>query len=105
MKIPASSFTGIVTGTEVFRVATLCLYSTLLLHVVLGTIARSTALPNTGVVAVCMLVVLFLGALTRYIWPRAIKSGHPQLLAEMSIIVLVIISLMLMESIPALPLP
>ena len=105
MKIPASSFTGIVTGAEVFRVATLCLYSTLLLHVVLGTTARSAVLPNAGVAAVCMLVLLFLGALARYIWPRVIKHGYPQLLAEISIIVLVIVSLMLQESIPALPLP
>ena len=105
MKIPSFRLPEIVTGSGLFRVASLCLYATLLLHVVLTSIERHVMLSDLSIIAVTLLVTLFFSALGRYLWPKVVRFGRGGLLIELSAAMLVITSLSVQPGMPALPLP
>jgi diguanylate cyclase (GGDEF)-like protein/PAS domain S-box-containing protein len=105
MKISSIHVKEVITGNEIFRIASLFLYITLLLHVLLTTYARGLVLPETSIGAIAVLTGLFVVALLRYIWPGMSASRRNRILIELFGAVSVIAVLTLQRSMPALPLP
>ncbi|WP_168798606.1 bifunctional diguanylate cyclase/phosphodiesterase [Herbaspirillum sp. ST 5-3] len=105
MRLSSLRLAGVVTREEIFRVASVCLYITLLLHAVLAAFVNKVMLSDLSVVAVSVLVLLFFNALARYVWPDAVIYGRGRLLLEWSAAIFVITSLALQQSMPAQPLP
>ncbi len=105
MKLHPLRLAGTVTGKEIFRIASVCLYITLLLHAVLAAFVNKVMLSNLSVIAVSMLATLFFSALARYLWPNAIAYGRGRLLIEWAACIFVIVCLALQQSMPAQPLP
>ncbi|HJV87151.1 MAG TPA: EAL domain-containing protein [Noviherbaspirillum sp.] len=105
MKLHPLRLAGTVTGQEIFRIASVCLYITLLLHAVLAAFVNKVMLSDLSVVAVSVLVTLFFAALARYFWPNAIPFGRARLLIEWTTCIFVIASLAFQQSMPAQPLP
>lgn len=96
---------GVVTGSEIFRVASLCLYITLLLHAVLAAYLRDLLLSDYSIFAAGFLTLLFIVALARYAWPTVMVYGRAPLIAELFIAVFVIVTLTLQQAAPTQPLP
>lgn len=105
MKVAPIKAREIITGTEIFRIASLFLYITLLLHVVLTTYARGQALTDTSVAAVGLLAVLFLVALARYVWSGLPEHRQHRVLLELFCAASVIAILTVQRTMPTLPLP
>lgn len=105
MKIQLLRFKEIVSSREIFRIASLFLYITLLLHVVLATYARQVMLTATSVAAVGLLMLLFSVALARYVWLNATLYDSRRILFELFAAIVVITMLMLQRAVPVLPLP
>lgn len=105
MRIPLLRSKGIMTSAETFRVSSLCLYSTLLLHLVMAVHTLDLALSQPAVVVVGLLAGLFLFALTRYARPDWLVFGRAGLLIELGIMVFIIANLTLQQSMPPAPLP
>jgi diguanylate cyclase (GGDEF)-like protein/PAS domain S-box-containing protein len=105
MKIPLLRSGDVVAGSEIFRVASLLLYTTLLLHVVLAAYGRHLMLSDISILAMGLLALLFSVSLARVIWPQAIVSGQRHLLVELAAATSVIVMFSLQRSMPALPMP
>jgi diguanylate cyclase (GGDEF)-like protein/PAS domain S-box-containing protein len=105
MKIPPLRLAGIVTGKDLFRVGSVCLYVTLLMHVVLAGYVRQLMFSDLSIVAVALLVTLFFGALARYVWPDIVPCRCGLLLVEQVAAVFIIVSLAHQHGMPAVPLP
>ncbi|HJV51181.1 MAG TPA: EAL domain-containing protein [Noviherbaspirillum sp.] len=97
--------TAVITSGEIFRVASLGLYVTLLLHVLLAGCVRDVQLSTLGIVAVGALGALFVVALARYAWPKAVHIARNCLLLELSAAIFVVTGLSLQQGMPDLPLP
>ncbi len=105
MKLQPIQAREVITGSEIFRTASLFLYITLLLHVVLTTYARGMLLPETAIGAIMLLTLLFLVALVRYMWPRLLENRQTRILFELFCVASVITVLTLQRTMPTLPLP
>ena len=105
MRIASSRPAGVVTGGELFRVGSVCLYVTLLLHMALAGYIRQLMLSDLSIVAVTLLVTLLFAALLRYIRPDILPRGSGLLLAEAVTAVFVVISLARQHGMPSVPLP
>ncbi len=105
MRFSQLRLAGVVTNGEIFRIASLCLYTTLLLHTVLAAFVHQVILSNLSVLALSVLVTLFFLSLARHIWPEAIACGRGRLLIEWSCAIFAIISLRVQQGIPGVPLP
>lgn len=95
----------ITTGSEIFRIASLFLYITLMLQVVLTTYASGSMPNQTSVGAIAVLTGLFVGALLRYAWPGSMKVRQHRILFELLCAAAVIAILTVQRTMPALPLP
>ena len=93
MKIPFLSNREIITASEIFRVASLFLYTTLLLHVALSAHARHLLLSGASIAAVSLLTALLFIATARYLWPGAVAFGQKGHVAELFTAVAVLILL------------
>ena len=105
MKLSLIRSTDIITGSEIFRVASLFLYITLLLQVVLAAATQHLALSDTTGIAIGFLGLLFCASLVRNFWPHVVATGPAWILWELAIALSVIVTLTLQRSIPNLPLP
>lgn len=105
MKIPSLRFSPVVTGSEVFRLASPCLYITVLMHAVLETYVRHLFLSDLGIISITLLVTLFFNSLARYVWPDAISYGRGRLLMELWVATFVVVSLAMEQTAPTAPLP
>jgi diguanylate cyclase (GGDEF)-like protein/PAS domain S-box-containing protein len=105
MKAPPIQVKEVITGGEIFRIASLFLYITLLLHVVLTTYTRGLVLTETAIGAVTLLTLLFLVALARYAWPDLMTNRQRRTLFELLCAVSAIAILTLQHATLALPLP
>lgn len=105
MKIPSLRLSTVVTGQDLFRIATPCLYITVLLHAVLQTYVSQLHLSDQGIVSISLLVALFFASLARYMWPDTVTYGRGRLLLELWVAIFVVISLALEQATPATPLP
>ena len=97
--------TAVIPGGEIFRVASLGLYVTLLLHVLLTGHMREVQLTALGALAVGLLGALFAVALTRYGRPRTTQLGRGRLLLELFAAIFVVTGLSLQPGMSNLPLP
>ena len=93
MKFSLSGIKDIISGDDIFRIATPVLYAALLLH--LGLIGRSLQwhIAYGGKVAAGILVTLLLFALRRCCWRRAGALWRPYLLIEIASLLLAMITL------------
>jgi diguanylate cyclase (GGDEF)-like protein/PAS domain S-box-containing protein len=105
MRMLSLRLPGVITGGEIFRVATPCLYLTLMLHAVLEAYVRGVLLSDLGIVAITLLVALFFLSLARCVWPAAFVYSRDRLLLELGIAVFVIVGLTLRQTMPTPPLP
>jgi diguanylate cyclase (GGDEF)-like protein/PAS domain S-box-containing protein len=105
MRIALSRPAGVVTGGELFRVGSVCLYVTLLLHMALAGYIRQLMLSDLSIVAAALLVTLLFAALMRYIRPDIFPRGSGLLLVEAVTAVFVVISLARQHGMPSVPLP
>jgi len=105
MRIASSRPAGVVTGGELFRVGSVCLYVTLLLHIALAGYIRQLMLSDLSIVAVALLVTLLFAALMRYMRPNTFPRGSGLMLAEAVTAVFVVISLARQHGMPSVPLP
>ncbi len=104
MKISFLRSKDVIDGGEIFRIASLSLYTTLLLHVVLAFHGRHGMLSDAGIAAITPLALLFFLALARYVWPRAISCGPGRIFLELTAVIFIIALLTLQRSMPTLPL-
>ena len=95
----------VVTGSEIFRVVSLLLFGTLLLHIGLLLYATGLTLSSSGRVALAALIILFIVSVVRCLWPRSIALGKKTLLGEMIAAIACIVTLSLQQSMPNLPIP
>ncbi|OGB23867.1 MAG: PAS domain S-box protein [Burkholderiales bacterium RIFCSPLOWO2_02_FULL_57_36] len=105
MKISTLQAKEVITGREIFRVASLFLYITLLLQVVLATYARGLVPTDISIAAIALLTALFLMALARYVWPGFLENRQHRILFELACAASVIAILTLQRTMPTLPLP
>jgi diguanylate cyclase (GGDEF)-like protein/PAS domain S-box-containing protein len=105
MKLLPIQAREVITGNEIFRIASLFLYITLLLHVVLTTYTSALVLAEIGVGAVLLLTALFIFALVRYVWPDGLATRQVRVLFELICAVSVVAVLTLQHAMPTLPLP
>ena len=105
MKILPIQVKEVITGREIFRIASLFLYITLLLHVVLTTYTRELVLADISIGAVILLTALFLLALARYAWPDLMANRQRRILFESLCAVSVIAILTVQHTMPTLPMP
>jgi len=105
MKISLPRFTDVITGTEIFRIASLFLYITLLLHVGLVAYARQLVPTDIGFAVIGFLALLFSISLLRYLRPNWFAVSQGMLLLELTGITGVILLLTLQRSLSVMPLP
>ena len=105
MKIPAFRLSGVITGTEIFRIATPCLYITVLLHAVLEAYVRNGSLSDVGIIALTLLSVLFFASVARYLWPDSLTYGRGYLMLELWTAVFVVLALSVQQTSPSSSLP
>jgi diguanylate cyclase (GGDEF)-like protein/PAS domain S-box-containing protein len=105
MKILPIPVKEVITGREIFRIASLFLYITLLLHVVLTSYTRGLLLADISIGAVSLLTALLLLALARYISPGLLASRQRRTLFELLCAVSIIAILTLQHTMPTLSLP
>jgi diguanylate cyclase (GGDEF)-like protein/PAS domain S-box-containing protein len=105
MKLPRFRHLDVVTGGEIFRVASLLLFATLLVHIGLLLCATELTLTATGRLSVALLVILLIVSVIRARWPRQIAFGEKVLLGEMIVTTACIVTLSLHRSMPTLPIP
>ncbi|MDB5838663.1 MAG: hypothetical protein JWQ23_615 [Herminiimonas sp.] len=97
-------FREVISGGEIFRVASLLLYITLLLHVSLMAYLRHLRPEAASIAAVALLAVLLALALARLLGPFETAYGSRRVLPELLGAVVVISLLTLQRSMPVLPL-
>jgi diguanylate cyclase (GGDEF)-like protein/PAS domain S-box-containing protein len=95
----------IASGPDLFRIASVCLYITMLLHFVLQSVIHGWRLSDLNIISVTLLTSLFFLALGRRIWPDALTGGQSALMLELGIAVFVIASLATKPAASGLPLP
>lgn len=93
MKFSLFSITDIISGEDIFRIASPFLYAALLLH--LGLIGHSLHwyLPYGGVLAACILLTLLLVALGRCFWWRTTGIRRSTVLTEVFFLLLALLAL------------
>ncbi len=97
---------GTVAGAEIFRVASLGFYITLLLHAALGEYVEYVRLADLGIIAASLLSLLFIVALSRYLWPNAVAYGRGRLTLELWLAIFAVLGLSLEQTTPVIaPMP
>ncbi len=97
--------TDLTTGSAIFRIASLFLHATLMMHVLLAAHARHLEFSNPGIASITLVAVLFLVALTRFATSNAPRYDAGWILTELATSVVLIAMLTTQRSMPALPLP
>lgn len=105
MKISPLRLPGVASGDELFRLATPCLYITVLLHAVLEAYFRKLSLSNQSIIAISLLATLFFLSVTRYFRPDTPGFDKERLLLELWVAVYVVASLALEHAASSAPLP
>jgi len=105
MKFPKFRANEAFAGSEIFRIASLLLYATLLLHILLLAGTTPLELSSYGRLCVAGLLILLLISIVRFAWPRQIAFNEKILLGEMLIATAGIVILSLHESLPTIPVP
>src|SRR3569832_515060 len=105
MKISLPRVTDVITGTEIFRIASLFLYITLLLHVGLVAYARQLVPTDIGYAVIGFLALLFSISLLRSLRPNWFAVSQVMLLLDLSGITVVILLLPRQRSLSVMPLP
>lgn len=95
----------IVAGNDIFRIASLLLYATLLFHISLLICASQLTLTSVGNYAITGLIILLCVSAARYMWPRRIVFGEKLFSLELVVATGCIVALSLHEAMPALPIP
>ena len=88
----------------IFRLVTLFLYTTLLLHLGLAFLRLDGSLPPINLIALAGVGILFCIAVARCRWPHRIHSTPAQVLPELATILLAIVGLSVQHALPAQPL-
>jgi hypothetical protein len=78
-------------GSDLFRIASLLLYATLLFNVILPVFANHVTLSRIGILAVVLLIALLVFSYMRYFWRRATIFGEKFLLPEVAITTFIIV--------------
>jgi diguanylate cyclase (GGDEF)-like protein/PAS domain S-box-containing protein len=105
MKLPLLRARAVTSGSEIFRIASLFLYVTLLLHVVLVAYAHHLILSDASAVIVALLALMFLSALSRSLDSVHFAHDLRWILGELVLCVIVIVTLAAERSMPTVPLP
>ena len=92
-------------GNAIFRLVTLFLYTTLLLHLALVFFRSHQRFSVLSLSALGVLLVLFAGALVRQRWPGLVKPTMERVVAELTVALLVVVVFALQNALPARPLP
>lgn len=93
------------TTNEIFRVASLFLYITLLLHLVLSAGSLQFLLNGPGGISTGLFTLLFAVSLGRFVWPKAMAYGQTAILVELGCATLAIVLLSSHGPTPMIPLP
>src|SRR3569833_3788469 len=105
MKISLPRFSVVFIGSEIFRIASLFLYITLLLHVGLVAYARQLVPTDIGFAVIGFLALLCSFSLLRYLRPNWFAGSQGMLLLELTGRTGVILLLTLQRSRSGMPLP
>lgn len=87
---------------EVFRLASLFLYIILLAHVAGASAAQRLVFSEATVVALGLVVLLFVTALSRFIWPQVMAYDQRRILFEMGVAMLALSVLALQRTLPSI---
>ena len=91
-------------GYPIFRMVTLFLYTTLLLHLALAYYRSREALSGTSLLASTAVAVLCLMAAVRVLLPQRLRATPPRVLVELAVMLLGVVGLSLQHALPAQPL-
>lgn len=105
MKFPSLRSWELDAGNPIFRLVTLFLYTTLLLHLALVFLRLHQRLSLVSFIALGVLLVLFCGALVRFGWPEQVKLTPSLILVELASTLLVVMAFALQNALQARPLP
>ncbi|MBC7413702.1 MAG: EAL domain-containing protein [Herminiimonas sp.] len=105
MNFPSLRSRDLDAGNPIFRVVTLFLYTTLLLHLALVFFRLHQPLSTISLAALGALMVLFCAAFVRFGWPELIKRDAGLVLAELTVALLVVVAFTVQNALPAHPLP
>ena len=105
MKFPSLRSRDLDAGNPIFRVVTLFLYTTLLLHLALVFFRSHQRLPVISLIALCVLLALLCLAVIRFGWPGLVKPTPPLVLAELTVTLLVVVAFAVQNALQARPLP
>jgi diguanylate cyclase (GGDEF)-like protein/PAS domain S-box-containing protein len=92
-------------GYPIFRLVTLFLYTTLLLHLALAGFGPRASMSAKSLVALAAVIVLVCVALVRSRWPARIPSTPRHVLVEVTVMLLAVVGLTLQHALPVQPLP
>ena len=93
-------------GSDIFRIASLLAYGSLVFHVALLIYAEQLTLSQTDTVAAILLIALLMLAFVRYFWLRTgILLSEKFLVCEVTVATFAIATLSTQNSMPALPMP
>jgi diguanylate cyclase (GGDEF)-like protein/PAS domain S-box-containing protein len=93
-------------GSDIFRTASLLLYTTLVFHIILLLYTKHLSLSRSGMFSVSLLITLLALSFARYFWLRAaVLLDEKFLLAELAITAICIATLSTQSAMPALPMP
>ena len=99
------------TGYPIFRLVTLFLYTTLLLHLALASFRTRSALSAISLLAIMAVGLLFCVALARSCWPARVgtsatsATSATRVLSELAVMLLAVVGLALQNALPVQPLP
>ena len=105
MILPDQRSREIETGEPIFRMVTLFLYTTLLLHLALAYFRLREPMSAISLMALATLGLLFCIALARFCWPARFRSIPSHVLLELAFMLLAVLGLAMQNALPARPLP
>ena len=102
MKLPLLRPDGAVSTNEVFRLSSLFLYIILLAHIAGASAAEHLVFSDASIAALGLVLLLFLVALGRFVWPEAITYNQRRILSEMAIATFALSILALDRTLPSI---
>ncbi len=105
MKFPSLLSRDLNAGNPIFRIVTVFLYTTLLLHLAMVFFRSHHRLTAVSMAALVVLLVLFCSAMVRIGWPDLVKPTPALVLAELTLMLLVVMVFALQNALQARPLP
>ncbi|GGC02331.1 hypothetical protein GCM10007205_09490 [Oxalicibacterium flavum] len=106
MKAKALRPLAVYAGSDIFRVGSLLLHATLLLHIAMQVVSHQVLLSHLGTGAIVAVAFTLLASFLRYFWLRtSFLLSQPFLLLELAAVTAAIVAFSLLKEFPVSPIP